>query len=68
MEQDDYIEPIVIDETLTYGNVNDNETYIILSPYDGLEVSLRIDFAGSIGVQEYTYKFDNFNQFTERSW
>ena len=65
VEQDDYIEPIVIDETLTYGNVNDNETYIILSPYNGLEVSLRIDFAGSIGVQEYTYKFDNFDQFTD---
>ena len=65
VEQDDYIEPIVIDQTLTYGNVNDNETYIILSPYDGLEVSLRIDFAGSIGVQEYTYKFEDFNQFTE---
>lgn len=65
VEQDDYIEPIVIDETLTYGNVNDNETYIILSPYNGLEVSLRIDFAGTIGVQEYTYKFDNFEQFTE---
>ncbi|MEI0548847.1 UDP-3-O-acyl-N-acetylglucosamine deacetylase [Brachyspira intermedia] len=65
VEQDDYIEPIVIDQTLTYGTVNDNETYIILSPYDGLEVSLRIDFAGSIGVQEYTYKFKNFDQFTE---
>lgn len=65
VEQDDYIEPIVIDQTLTYGTVNDNETYIILSPYDGLEISLRIDFAGSIGVQEYTYKFENFDQFTE---
>ncbi|WP_028329979.1 UDP-3-O-acyl-N-acetylglucosamine deacetylase [Brachyspira alvinipulli] len=65
VEQDDYIEPIVIDETLTYGNVNDNETYIILSPYDGLEVTLRIDFAGSIGVQQYTYKFENFDQFME---
>ena len=65
VEQDDYIEPIVIDQTLTYGNVNDNETYIILSPYDGLEVNLRIDFAGSIGVQEYTYKFENFDQFIE---
>ncbi|EKV57722.1 UDP-3-O-acyl-N-acetylglucosamine deacetylase [Brachyspira hampsonii] len=65
VEQDGYIEPIVIDTTLTYGNVNDNETYIILSPYDGLEVSLRIDFAGSIGVQEYTYKFENFDQFTD---
>ncbi|WP_300369719.1 UDP-3-O-acyl-N-acetylglucosamine deacetylase [Brachyspira sp.] len=65
VEQNDYIEPIVIDDTLTYGNVNDNDTYIILSPYDGLEVSLRIDFAGSIGVQEYTYKFEDFNQFTE---
>ena len=65
VEQDDYIEPIVIDETLTYGNVNDNETYIILSPYDGLEVTLRIDFAGSIGVQQYTYKFENFDQFIE---
>ena len=64
VEQDDYVEPIVIDQTLTYGNVNDNETYIILSPYDGLEVSLRIDFAGTIGVQEYTYKFENFDQFT----
>ncbi|MEI0567445.1 UDP-3-O-acyl-N-acetylglucosamine deacetylase [Brachyspira pulli] len=65
VEQDDYIEPIVIDETLTYGNVNDNETYIILSPYDGLEVSLRIDFSGSIGVQQYTYRFENFDQFTQ---
>ncbi len=64
-EQDAYIEPIVIDDTLTYGNVNDNETYIILSPYDGFEVSLRIDFAGSIGVQKYTYRFEDFNQFTE---
>ena len=65
VEQDDYADPIVIDQTLTYGNVNDDETYIILSPYDGLEVTLRIDFAGSIGVQKYTYKFENFDQFTE---
>ena len=65
IEQDDYADPIVIDQTLTYGNVNDDETYIILSPYDGLEVTLRIDFAGSIGVQKYTYKFENFDQFTE---
>ncbi|WP_300747665.1 UDP-3-O-acyl-N-acetylglucosamine deacetylase [uncultured Brachyspira sp.] len=64
-EQDAYIEPIIIDKTLTYGNVNDNETYIILSPYNGLEVSLRIDFSGSIGVQEYTYSFESFDQFTE---
>lgn len=65
IEQNDYIEPIVIDETLTYGNVNIDDTYIILSPYNGLEVNLRIDFAGNIGVQEYTYKFENFDQFTE---
>ena len=65
IEQNDYIEPIVIDETLTYGDVNIDDTYIILSPYNGLEVNLRVDFAGDIGVQEYTYKFENFDQFTE---
>ena len=65
IEQEDYIEPIVIDRDLIYGNVNDNETYIILSPYDGLEVNLRIDFAGSIGVQQYDYKFESFEQFSE---
>ena len=65
IEQEDYIEPIVIDRELIYGNVNDNETYIILSPYDGLEVNLRIDFAGSIGVQQYDYKFESFEQFSE---
>lgn len=65
IEQEDYIEPIVIDRELIYGNVNDNETYIILSPYDGLEVNLRIDFAGGIGVQQYDYKFESFEQFSE---
>ncbi len=65
IEQEDYIEPIVIDRELIYGNVNDNETYIILSPYDGLEINLRIDFAGSIGVQQYDYKFESFEQFSE---
>lgn len=65
IEQEDYIEPIVIDRELIYGNVDDNETYIILSPYDGLEVNLRIDFAGSIGVQQYDYKFESFEQFSE---
>lgn len=65
IEQEDYIEPIVIDRELTYGKVNDNETYIILSPYDGLEVNLRIDFSGSIGVQQYDYKFESFEQFSE---
>ena len=65
IEQEDYIEPIVIDRELVYGNVNDNETYIILSPYDGLEVNLRIDFAGSIGVQQFDYKFESFEQFSE---
>ena len=65
IEQEDYIEPIVIDRELTYGKVDDNETYIILSPYDGLEVNLRIDFAGSIGVQQYDYKFESFEQFSE---
>lgn len=65
IEQEDYIEPIVIDRELTYGKVDDNETYIILSPYDGLEVNLRIDFSGSIGVQKYDYKFESFEQFSE---
>lgn len=65
IEQEDYIEPIVIDRELTYGKVGDNETYIILSPYDGLEVNLRIDFSGSIGVQQYDYKFESFEQFSE---
>lgn len=65
IEQEDYIEPIVIDRELIYGKVDDNETYIILSPYDGLEVNLRIDFAGSIGVQIYDYKFESFEQFSE---
>ena len=65
IEQEDYIEPIVIDRELVYGNVDDNETYIILSPYDGLEVNLRIDFSGSIGVQQYDYKFESFEQFSE---
>ena len=65
IEQEDYIEPIVIDRELVYGNVDDNETYIILSPYDGLEVNLRIDFAGSIGVQRFDYKFESFEQFSE---
>lgn len=65
IEQEDYIEPIVIDRELIYGKVDDNETYIILSPYDGLEVNLRIDFAGSIGVQRYDYKFESFEQFSE---
>lgn len=65
VEQEDYIEPIVIDRELIYGKVDDNETYIILSPYDGLEVNLRIDFAGSIGIQQYDYKFESFNQFSE---
>ena len=65
IEQEDYIEPIVIDRELIYGKVDDNETYIILSPYDGLEVNLRIDFAGSIGVQQYDYKFESFEQFSE---
>ena len=65
IEQEDYIEPIVIDRELIYGEVDDNETYIILSPYDGLEVNLRIDFSGSIGVQQYDYKFESFEQFSE---
>ena len=65
IEQEDYIEPIVIDRELIYGKVDDNETYIILSPYDGLEVNLRIDFSGSIGVQQYDYKFESFEQFSE---
>ena len=65
IEQKDYIEPIVIDRELVYGNVDDNETYIILSPYDGLEVNLRIDFSGSIGVQQFDYKFESFEQFSE---
>ena len=65
IEQEDYIEPIVIDRELIYGKVDDNETYIILSPYDGLEVNLRIDFSGSIGVQKYDYKFESFEQFSE---
>ena len=66
VEQDDYIEPIIIDRELTYGDINnDNETYVKLYPYDGLQISLRIDFANSIGVQEYTYTFESFDQFTQ---
>lgn len=65
IEQEDYIEPIVIDKELVYGNVDDNETYVILSPYDGLEINLRIDFAGGIGVQQYDYRFESFEQFSK---
>lgn len=65
IEQEDYIEPIVIDKELIYGNVDDNETYVILSPYDGLEINLRIDFAGGIGVQQYDYRFESFEQFSK---
>lgn len=65
IEQEDYIEPIVIDKELIYGNVDDNETYVILSPYDGLEINLRIDFSGGIGVQQYDYRFESFEQFSK---
>lgn len=65
IEQEDYIEPIVIDKELIYGNVDDNETYVMLSPYDGLEINLRIDFAGGIGVQQYDYRFESFEQFSK---
>lgn len=65
IEQEDYIEPIVIDKELVYGNVDDNETYVILSPYDGLEINLRIDFSGGIGVQQYDYRFESFEQFSK---
>lgn len=64
VEQDSDIDPIVIDDVLTYGNVNDDETYVILSPFDGFEVTLRIDFSNPIGVQKYTYRFESFEQFT----
>ena len=66
VEQNDYIDPIVIDRELTYGNINsENETYVKLYPYNGLQISLRIDFANYIGVQEYTYTFESFEQFIE---
>lgn len=63
-EQDVSISPIVIDDTFTYGKVDDKETYVILSPFDGFEVTLRIDFNPPIGIQKYTYRFESFEQFT----
>jgi len=65
VEQDVFISPIVIDETLTYGNVNDDDTYMILSPFDGFEITLRVDFPSPIGIQKHTFTYQSPTHFKD---
>ncbi len=64
-EQDEFTSPIVIDETLTYGNVHDDDTYMILSPFDGFEVTLRVDFPSPIGIQKHTFTYQTPTHFKD---
>lgn len=63
VEQDGFISPIVIDETITYGNVHDDYTYMILSPFDGFEVTLRVDFPSPVGIQKHTFTYQSTTHF-----
>lgn len=58
VEQEALIETLVIDKVFKFGNTDsDNDTYMIIEPYDGYEISLRIDFPNPIGIQNYTFTF-----------
>ena len=64
LEQDDYTDIVVIDDILSYGSIDDDsKPYMIISPYDGFEITLRIDFPSPIGVQVFTYTYTDAEHF-----
>lgn len=62
-EQREKIAEIVIDEEMVFGTVDDNEQYMVMSPFDGFEISLRIDFDQPIGEQSYTFNMNKPEDF-----
>lgn len=64
-EQEENAEVLVIDKEFIYGKVDEKESYMIVSPYDGFKVTLRIDFPNPIGVQTHTFIFEDTNSFKE---
>ncbi len=62
--QDAYSQVLIIDEELVYGDINDDEqTYIKISPYNGLSISLKIDFPPPIGKQSHTFIYESPSHF-----
>ncbi len=63
-EQNAKIRALVIEDEIIYGDINNkDETSVKISPYDGLYISLNIDFPSPIGKQSYTYIFETPEQF-----
>lgn len=63
LEQDDYIEPIIIKEKLVYGEIDEKKSYMIITPFEGFQVTLRIDFPNPIGVETHTFTFESPEHF-----
>jgi len=63
-EQDKKMNCLIIKDEIIYGDINNkNATYVKISPYNGLYISLNIDFPKPIGKQTYTYIFESPAQF-----
>ncbi len=66
LEQDADVEYLEVTEEIVFGDVNNpDETYVAITPYDGLSITLNIDFPEPIGKETYTYTFENPEQFKD---
>ncbi len=64
VEQDADVEYLEVTEDIVFGDVNNaDETFVSISPYNGLSITLHIDFPEPIGKETYTYTFENPEQF-----
>ncbi len=64
VEQDADVEYLEVTEDLTFGDINNpDETSVSISPYDGLSITLSINFPEPIGKESYTYTFESPEHF-----
>jgi UDP-3-O-[3-hydroxymyristoyl] N-acetylglucosamine deacetylase len=55
VEQKEMRQEVVIRERIQVGNEKADEKYLYIEPYDGFEVTMRVNYPGPIFEQEFTF-------------
>ncbi len=55
VEQENKTKKIIIDDKLSVGTENEDEKYIYAEPFDGFEISMRINYPPPIYEQSFTF-------------
>ncbi|MBI4978029.1 MAG: UDP-3-O-[3-hydroxymyristoyl] N-acetylglucosamine deacetylase [Spirochaetes bacterium] len=54
---------LVIAKRMAFGEIKNSKAYMVITPYNGFAIDLRIDFPKPIGVQRYSFKFTSPRSF-----